>query len=79
MNTRQLLLAGFGALIAAATIVLTSHSAPQPESPPDTGGNFFSWYVWSLKEGEPFPPDTCTNPHTVADVLLAPCDTGGRL
>jgi hypothetical protein len=76
MSTRQLLLAGFGALIIAASGCVDHRQVVSDT--PDTGGNFFSWYVWSLKEGEPFPPDTCTNPHTVADVLLAPCDTGGR-
>jgi hypothetical protein len=77
ITTRNLLLAGAGALIAAATILAT---APQPAPPAptaDTGVPFLPWYIYSLKEGRPFPPDTCTHPTTLAD-LLAPCDNGGR-
>jgi hypothetical protein len=70
----QLLLAGFGALIAAAAITLTSADL---SASPRTGGTFLPLYVWSLKKGQSFGTDTCTHPTTLTDLLM-PCDTGGQ-
>jgi hypothetical protein len=78
---KQLLLAGVGAALTAAVMTLlaieTTVSTVATHAA-DHGVPFLPFYVESLKEGKPFPPDTCTHPPTLADLLLAPCDTGGR-
>jgi hypothetical protein len=81
MNTKQLLLAGVGALLTAAAMTLLaveSAVSTVATHAADHGVDFLPWYVASLKEGKPFPPDNACHPRTLADLLLTPCDTGGR-
>jgi hypothetical protein len=80
MNAKQLLLAGVGAALTAAVmtlLVIETTVSTVATHAVDHGVPFLPFYVESLKHGQ-LPPDTCTHPPTLADLLLAPCDTGGR-
>ena len=67
-------------VIAGVALALTvaacgsAHAASPPNA--GDGGNFLSTYVHDLTTAEPH--DNACHPQTAADLLISPCDQGGK-
>lgn len=81
MTRKRLLLAIFGVLLAVATVFADPaegrhHGSTSPyagvhgQGTVHTGVPFLPWYYQQ--------PDTSCHPKTLAEMLISPCDTGGK-